>query len=318
MPRVSIGMPVYNGENYLRQAVESLLAQTFEDFELIISDNASNDATESICKEFAQKDKRIRYYRANKNHGASWNHEFVIRKATAPYFKLAAHDDVCLPTHLEVCVKALDENPNSPLAYSRTTMLFESNAARQQIYHDPAELQSANPAIRFGDLIDEAPPAFPIFGVVRLDKLLSIPLFEAYKASDRVVLTRLALMGPFTLITKPLFVYRWHDSNASNLMVKNEGFYNWWNPSKGQTRVYPQCRLAYEFLRSAFLVKLPWPERKAVMREALNWCSLNRKTMLQEVSQLWGKQLPDNVPLNVLELNDKRRARAQYKTKHYG
>lgn len=318
MPKVSIGMPVYNGENYLRKALESLLAQTFTDFELIISDNASNDATESICRELAEQDKRIRYYRADKNYGASWNHGFVINKATAEYFKLAAHDDVCLPTHLEECVNALDANPDSPLAYTRTNMQFEGESIRQQIYHDPVELQSTNAAIRFGDLINEAPPAFPVFGVIRLAKLRSIPGFESYKASDRVVLTRLALMGPFALVTKALFVYRWHDSNASNLMANGADFYTWWNPDKGQTRVYPELRLAYEFLRSAFLVKLSLAERKAVLREAASWCYLNRKTIFTEISQLWGKQLPPNVPLNMIQRSYKRQARQQYKNKHYG
>lgn len=317
LPKVSIGLPVFNGENYLNAAVESLLAQTFGDFELIISDNCSNDATQSICRDFAAQDARIRYFRADHNRGASWNHDFVIHKARAAYFKLAAHDDVCLPTHLQRCVEALDDNPQAPLAYTRTTMRFEGEKPRQQIYLDQVDLQSTNPAIRFGDLIHEAPPAFPVFGVLRRDRLLSIPLFEPYKASDRVVLARLALMGPFIEIAEPLFVYRWHQSNASNLMASGSGFYTWWNPKKGHGRVYPQARLAYEFLRSAWLVAMPWRQRRAVLREAWDWSWLQRRRIAGELGQLVGRPRPEMPPVSFIQKALQRKQRANYKARHY-
>lgn len=100
-PQVSIGMPVYNGEKYIREALNSLLAQSFTDFELIISDNASLDKTELICREYLQKDSRIQYIRQEKNLGASNNFEFVLNKAKGKYFMWAAHDDVFFPFHLE-------------------------------------------------------------------------------------------------------------------------------------------------------------------------------------------------------------------------
>ncbi len=93
IPAISIGMPVYNGEKYLREAVDSLLAQTFSDFELIISDNASTDATESICRQYEKADRRIRYIRQQENIGVVRNFQFVLRQAGAPYFMWAACDD---------------------------------------------------------------------------------------------------------------------------------------------------------------------------------------------------------------------------------
>ena len=92
-PQVSIGMPVYNGETFIREALDSLLAQTFTNFELIISDNGSSDATEAICKEYAAKDVRIRYVRHGKNRGASANFWFVLNEAVGEYFMWAAADD---------------------------------------------------------------------------------------------------------------------------------------------------------------------------------------------------------------------------------
>jgi len=92
-PTVSIGMPVYNGEKYICEALNSLMAQTFTDFELIISDNASTDGTEAICREHTAKDSRIRYVRQPENRGGHWNFNFVLKEAKGIYFTWLAFDD---------------------------------------------------------------------------------------------------------------------------------------------------------------------------------------------------------------------------------
>lgn len=93
-PAVSIGLPVFNGAVYLRQALNSLLAQTFENFELIVGDNASSDETESICREYAARDSRIRYFRHSENIGAVKNYMFVFEQSRGMFFMWAAHDDL--------------------------------------------------------------------------------------------------------------------------------------------------------------------------------------------------------------------------------
>lgn len=317
MPSLSIGLPVYNGENYLSQAIESLLAQTFTDFELIISDNASNDATQSICEAFAAQDSRIRYFRTDTNHGASWNHSFVIQQASAPLFKLAAHDDVCAPEHLAVCVAALNDNPHAKLAYTQTLMMH-GDSSSMTYYQDDVELESPNVAIRYGDLIHAAPPAFPIFGVVRTAALRSIPGFDAYKASDRVVLIRLAMMTPFIFIQQPLFQYRWHDNNASNLMHSGSGFYTWWNPRKGLGRVYPESRLMWEHLRSIFIMPLSWRERIACLKEWRHWVRLNWPRIKLEWLQLITRRVPPPYPVpNLIDKAIKRQQRHAFKQRVY-
>src|SRR5207245_5286947 len=111
-PRVSVGLPVYNGEKFLRKRLDSVLEQTFENFELIISDNASTDATLVICMEYSKKDKRIRYIRQEKNMGLTWNFNFVLQEAKGEYFVWAAVDDHWYPTFLEKNVKNLESNKN--------------------------------------------------------------------------------------------------------------------------------------------------------------------------------------------------------------
>jgi glycosyltransferase involved in cell wall biosynthesis len=111
-PTVSIGMPVYNGEKFIREALDSLLVQTFTDFELIISDNASTDATELICREYAARDLRIYYVRHEVNRGAPANFQFVLDKARGKYFMWAAADDVRSPDFIEKNYCFLENNQN--------------------------------------------------------------------------------------------------------------------------------------------------------------------------------------------------------------
>lgn len=111
IPKISIGMPVYNGEKYIRDALDSLLNQTFTNFELIISDNASSDETERICRDYLDIDPRITYYRQTENIGASANFDFVLSKAKSSYFMWAAHDDLWEPEFLR-CGLDLLENEN--------------------------------------------------------------------------------------------------------------------------------------------------------------------------------------------------------------
>lgn len=116
VPQVSIGMPVYNGVPFIREALDSLLAQTFTDFELIISDNASTDGTEAICREYAAKDARIRYVRQSENRGAAANFQFVLDEAVGEYFMWAAADDVWLPKFIETCVNLLNGDQSAQMA----------------------------------------------------------------------------------------------------------------------------------------------------------------------------------------------------------
>jgi glycosyltransferase involved in cell wall biosynthesis len=109
-PKVSIGLPVYNGEKTIEKAIKSLLAQTFKDFELIISDNASDDQTQNICQRLALLDERIYYVRQSKNIGIYKNFNFLISIAKGKYFMWAADDDWRSPEFLEANVFALDSN----------------------------------------------------------------------------------------------------------------------------------------------------------------------------------------------------------------
>jgi len=116
-PPLTIGLPVYNGQNYVSESLDSLLAQTYTDFELIISDNASTDSTEEICRDYAARDSRIRYVRQPVNIGAAPNHNYLVQAAHGRLFKWAAHDDLFAPKLVERCIEALDQ-PEVILAHA--------------------------------------------------------------------------------------------------------------------------------------------------------------------------------------------------------
>jgi glycosyltransferase involved in cell wall biosynthesis len=122
---VSVGLPVYNGARYLRETLDSLLAQTYPDYEIIISDNASEDETEAICREYAARDPRVRYHRAEQNMGPFWNYNRAYELARGEYFMWNAHDDLRDPRCLSLCVEALRQNPNAVMCCMGTKLIDE-------------------------------------------------------------------------------------------------------------------------------------------------------------------------------------------------
>ena len=118
-PRVSIGLPVYNGEAHIEEAISSILAQSYRDFELVISDNGSKDKTQQICSEYAKRDRRIFYYRFEKNIGAARNFNRVFDLSSGEFFKWAASDDVIAPEYLSKCLSVLEQNPSVVLVHSK-------------------------------------------------------------------------------------------------------------------------------------------------------------------------------------------------------
>ncbi len=133
VPRLSVGLPVYNGDGFLAQSIEALLGQTYEDFELIISDNASTDGTADICRRYEKQDPRIRYYRQERNIGCAPNHNFVIQQARGELFKTASHDDLYARDLLRLCVDALDEHPQVVLAHSWSAVIDGSGLVTEII-----------------------------------------------------------------------------------------------------------------------------------------------------------------------------------------
>jgi glycosyltransferase involved in cell wall biosynthesis len=182
IPKVSIGMPVYNGEPFIREALDSLLAQTFTDFELIISDNASTDKTEQICREYAAKDKRIRYIRQEINRGAMPNFQYVLDEAVGEYFMWAAADDWWNHDYIRITKSILDSNPSAGLAFS--FMEVKNLISGDSIKSITGFVTTKNKLIKFIFRMCELCPSL-IYGLYRTNivkklKLSSFDYFDIY------------------------------------------------------------------------------------------------------------------------------------------
>ena len=214
-PRVSIGMPVYNGERYLGEALNSLLAQTFDDFELIICDNASTDKTGQISRSFAARDARIRYFRNSENLGAAQNYRRTFKLSSGEYFRWANCDDLFAPNSLECCVKVLDQKPSIILTYPKTKFIDDKG---QIISTCKDELQVISPKAsrRFFHTIARLGYVNAIYGLMRAHVLRQTGLIRNFEGGDIVLVAELSLYGKFWQIPEFLFYRRLHPGAHSN------------------------------------------------------------------------------------------------------
>lgn len=211
---ISIGMPVFNGETYVEQAVLSITQQSFGDFELIISDNASTDGTAEICAAWAERDPRVRLLRSSRNEGAAANFNRVLAAAQAPLFKWACADDLCAPELLARCRAALLADPGVVLAFGRTT-LIDADGAVLGVQSEGLELSDEEIAIRWLRACVHAGQLNVLQGVTRTAALRSTGGFGNYPGADGVLMAELALRGRFQELDVPLLSRRMHAGAAS-------------------------------------------------------------------------------------------------------
>lgn len=216
-PKLTLAMPVYNGTNYIRDALDSILAQTFTDFELIVCDNASEDETCAIVEEYAAKDDRIRLIRNPRNLGASANYNLGYEHGRGEYLKWCAHDDTLSPNNLEACIEVLDARPDVALAFASTRGITGSGRITQPTGEETPSLEDNDPAVRFRQAIELSGTCFPIFGVFRRANLDRSTLHRPYYGSDRGVIAEHAIMGKFVRVEDAIFYNREHEQRSINI-----------------------------------------------------------------------------------------------------
>ena len=253
MPRVSIGLPIYNGERrFMSEAIESVLAQTFTDFELIICDNASTDRTPEICQQYAERDKRIRYYRNEKNIGISRNFIRAFELGSGEYFKWVSDDGAIEPTYLERCVNLLDNDPSIILACTKYITSVETENRTYPVDLD-FELRAPTAYLRLKEIFDRS--FFwnlPLWGLMRTDVLRHTGLFRSVIGADYILTVELGLIGQFGQVPEHLALTRRHPDAYTDLKVKND-----WvegraeaeriNPGNTATIFFPHWRRLGEF-----------------------------------------------------------------------
>jgi glycosyltransferase involved in cell wall biosynthesis len=205
-PIVSIGMPIYNASACICRALDSLLAQDFTDFELIICDNASTDDTYAICQAYAERDSRIRLYRNERNIGAQNNFTRVYELAAGQYFMWAAHDDWWEPGFIRACLAGLQARPDAALCFTESYYHYENTGATR-LEHYPADISSAEAWQRCYQLLKTPAVNTPVYGLYRRETIRPGLPFQAIEASDTVFLLHMAQQGPFIRVDQPLHHY---------------------------------------------------------------------------------------------------------------
>jgi len=220
-PRVSIGLPVYNGENYVSEAIAAVLAQDFTDFELIIRDNASTDGTAAICRAYAARDRRVRYRRNDRNLGAGPNYDRCFHDARGEFFKWMAHDDLIAPDFLRRTVERLERNPDAVLCCIDVREIGPDGERIREFASAFADIEDADTATRFAAAIRTDHICADFFGLFRREALLGTQLHGTYRGSDRALLAEVALRGRFVRVPAPLLYNREHDSRYSRTVMRD-------------------------------------------------------------------------------------------------
>jgi glycosyltransferase involved in cell wall biosynthesis len=292
-PRVSIGLPVRNGQRFLSAALESLLAQTFSDFEVIVCDNASTDNTEQVARAFAARDPRVRYHRHAANLGPAGNFNSTFQMSRGEYFRWHAHDDLCAPDYLRQCVDALDRDPTAVLAYPKTLIIDEKGQPLED-YDFKLATDSPDAPRRFAQLVlvnHRRHRAVEIFGLMRSSALRLTPLQGSYARADSVLLVRLALLGRFVEVPQRLFLSRCHAAqsmqtlpeharNGRSRLARYLGTGplpppEWWDRSRQGKVNFPEWNLLKQYWESVGMSPLNGRQRWRSYLVMLKWVALN-------------------------------------------
>ncbi len=236
-PLVSIGIPVFNGEAYVGEAIRSVLDQTMADLELIVCDNCSTDGTQAICEAVAASDPRVRYVRHDRNLGAGPNYDYCFGLARGTYFKWAAHDDMLAPNYLELAVAALAACPQAVLCTVGIREIGPAGETYRTFSNVFKQAGARTAARRFGGLIHTRHQCEDFFGLYRRAALIGSGLHDTYSGSDRVLLAEMALRGPWVSTPEPLFLHREHDMRYTRaLLLVDPKEAALWQDTSGQAK----------------------------------------------------------------------------------
>jgi glycosyltransferase involved in cell wall biosynthesis len=281
--KLSVGMPVYNGANFIKETIDSILNQSFQDFELNIIDNASTDDTALICQDYTKLDSRIKYYRNEKNIGAHPNFNKAFLVSNSKYFRWSSCNDILAPELFKRCIDVLDNDENIVLCYSNTKVFHETlDTAIDEIINlelmDNASYLRMTNYIKFLEINQFH---YPLYGVIRSEILRKTKLMRSMNCADGCLLAELTLYGKFMLLPDYLF-YRREGKGASthgfNEMQQTK--YNYPDLDK---LYFQKVKYYLTFIRTVFLSKLPSQDKLKLYYEVVKLMLRNKKYLIIEL-----------------------------------
>ena len=293
-PRVTLGVPVYNGSRYLAETLDSLLAQDFADFELIISDNASTDDTPRICAAYAARDRRVRCVRNDRNLGAAGNYNRLVLLARGRYFKWASADDVCGRSLVARCVEVLDSHPEVVLAYPKTVMIDERGQPIRD-HEDRLHMRQPEPWKRLEHFARNRWLCNPCFGLIRTDVLRRTRLVRPNPHSDISLLGELTIAGEFYEVPERLFFRRVTATSCGLGKLTEQEVAAWFEPDRRQRRLIDPRRLVFLQIEHS-IVTAPMPVLHRVRCMWTYWRATKKKMIPASGSHAVHETLPAAPP----------------------
>jgi glycosyltransferase involved in cell wall biosynthesis len=283
--KVVVGLPVYNGQKYLPAAIDSLLSQSFSDFELVISDNGSSDATADICADYARMDTRVRYLRSAENRGILWNHRRVFEGVSSPtqYFRWAGADDIMEPGLLQAMVTVLDTRPEVEAVMPDTKNIDDDGQIIGSMER-VLDLQSSDVFERAHDILVANYQHVIAYGLLRVSTLRVMRTAPNYPGWDAVFAWELALRGLMVQSAGPVLLRRFHPGSISRVKTVRE-FRRWVEPNSKAGMNFPNWTWAYERARVLMACPLSPLERiriSAFLARATLW---QRHALIGDVVQ---------------------------------
>jgi glycosyltransferase involved in cell wall biosynthesis len=248
----------------LQQALDSLVRQDFEDFEIVICDNASTDQTQDMCRSYAARDRRIRYYRNETNIGSAPNYRKVFELASGDVFKWHAHDDVCYPMFLSRCYAALmAAPPYVALVYPRSEFI---DAQGQVLERDCDHLESraVRPHKRLATVLRNVSHGGPLWGMIRAEYLRKTQLSGPVSYWDDLLLAELSLLGELREVHETLLQVRSYPGNAVALFSAAQGPHVARDPAKANRTTRQALRAWNDPSKASRRIWLPIREERCV------------------------------------------------------
>lgn len=310
-PTLSIGLPVYNGQNYLEQAVATVLGQRYTDFELILCDNASTDRTRAICESFAAADPRVRYERSETNVGLVRNFNRAFELSTGRYFKWLSHDDLLGPEFLQQCIDQLEADPTLSVCCTSVAVIdadgyvLEAEEDTRINRRDPLgitrlrdapgperELEDARVSRRHRGVLLNSTRCYEEFGVIRASAIRSTPLRGFYPGSEKVFLTELALLGKIKVLPDIGMFMRVHDDRLSSQAASCDRRALYLAPSATRKRSWlpPQVRCTFGYAGALLRQPMPLGQRLGCLVNLALFCLQFRKWHAICRIALWGRE----------------------------
>jgi glycosyltransferase involved in cell wall biosynthesis len=282
-PLVSIGLPVYNGGDFLAKAIDSLLGQTYRGIELVISDNASNDGSSELCAAVAARDPRVKYSRLADNIGGVNNHNRVRELARGSFFMFGSSDDIWQPTYVERCAEILIADPRVAVAYTLNSLMDEHGAPKGQVKPFYA-LDTDDVTNRFRQLVQTDSPIEPFYGLIRKTALDATAKLILHPGFDRFMLLELGLLGRFRQVPEPLYVRRLHSNQSVNAYRSLRQRYRWVSPAARNRRfVWPYWEYAANFARVAIRSAPDLRTKGRCLWHVLKWCNWEKDELWNDL-----------------------------------